>query len=88
MKPGKEDFEGIIECNLESPFIHFKPEECAIVVKYKAVVDAFIDAANNYKDAVLSVEDLITEIQEFPGKISEAASTAKDDITNLGDFTA
>jgi len=86
MKPTKEDFDGIIECNFESPFIHFKPEECAIVVKYQAVVDAFISAATNYKDAVLAVEDLIAEIGEFPGKITEAAEGAKDDIEGLGSF--
>lgn len=86
MKPGLEDFAGIIEVNLDSPFVHFKPDNCAVVKKYQAVVDGFCNVAKNYADAVGEIDGLIEEIGEFPGKIQDAADGAKADIDAIEDF--
>ena len=66
MKPDKDDFDGlekVISVDLmESPYIHFKPEECAIIGKYKALVDAFVATVQNFITAVESIGGLVDEI--------------------------
>jgi len=50
------------------------------------VVEAFEACVTNYQAAAEAIEPLITEIGEFPGKVTEAADGAKGDIDAMEDF--
>ena len=50
------------------------------------VVDAFENCCKNYQECTESIEPLIAEIGEFPGKIQEAADGCKDNIDAMEDM--